>query len=428
MPPVFPKVLPNVLRKVASAGAAVMGALLGVSCFSTDLNLETGRGMAVGDREFRHALEEATGSPWSEGNAIRTLPNGAAFFPRMKEAVKSARRSITLETFAFVNSPVARSFSLALADRARAGVAVKVILDRVGSTKAGVKNLDLMREAGVDVRFFHPVNFLRPRYSNNRTHRKILVVDGRVAFTGGAGFAHAWRGNASRRGEWRDTQYEIRGPAVRAFQEAFRENWQELSGEEIRGASYFPRLVPVGERRVQVVADDPWREGTAVASGFVAAINGARRSLVLQQSYFIPNRGFRNLLIKAAERGVKVEVMVPDEGIDSRATRQASQNHWGELLRAGIRIYQYERSMMHGKLLVADGHFSIVGSANLDDRSFFINDEINLHVDSPAFAREQLAMFRRDCKQCREITLTNLKSVLEPGYKRFFMRFVESQL
>jgi cardiolipin synthase len=372
--------------------------------------------------------EEAVGTPWQDGNALVTLPNGDAFFARMLNEIRAARRSITLETFAFVNAPVTRRYSRALAERAREGVEVKLILDAVGSRDAGKKNLQLMREAGVDVRLYHPMNIFRPWSSNNRTHRKILVIDGRVAFTGGAGFAKAWGGDARNREEWRDTQYEIRGPAVAKFQGAFRENWFELTGEVLRGSSYFPDLASAGSAKVQVVADDPWNEIAPIADGYVAAINGAQGRLVLQQSYFVPNRRLRDLLLQAAGRGVAIEVMVPDEGIDSRATRQASQNHWEELLKGGIRIFQYERSMMHGKLLVADGLLSIVGSANLDDRSLFINDEINLHVESVAFAREQLLMYERDKKLSREVTMTNLKSVMEPWYQRFFAGLIESQL
>lgn len=373
-------------------------------------------------------MEQAAGTPWVGGNNLVTLPNGDSFFPAMLKEVQSARESITFETFALVEAPVTRELAWILAERARSGVEVKLILDAIGSARAGELNLRWMREAGVDVRLYHPVNIFRPRLSNNRTHRKILVVDGRVAFTGGAGFALAWEGNARTRKEWRDTQYEIRGPAVRLFQEAFRENWFELTGELLGGPSYFPRLARARDEAVQVVADDPWDGEALIAQGYVAAINGARRSLVLQQSYFVPNRIMRDLLMQAAARGVKIEVMVPDHGVDSKPTRQASQYHWKELLEAGIRIYQYERSMMHGKLLVADERLSIVGSANFDDRSFFINDEINLHVDSADFAREQLAMFGRDRALCREITTGNLKSVLEPWYKRFFAGLIASQL
>lgn len=382
----------------------------------------------VSGKEFRKELSTVAGVPWIAGNEIKTLPNGDAFFPPMLAAVKSARKSITFETFAFVDAPVTRRFSKALAEKAKAGIPVKMILDDVGSAKAGEGNVKLMREAGVELHFFHPINILRPQISNNRTHRKILVVDGKVAYTGGAGFAFAWSGNAHNTKHWRDTQYEIRGPAVASFQEAFRENWFELTGEDLKGSSYFPRLQAAGSLPVQVVYDSPWDKNHPIAHSVLAAINGSRRSLLLQQSYFVPNREFREALLRAAERGVKVEVMVPNHLVDSKPTRYASQNHWAGLLKGGIRIFQYETTMMHAKLLVADERISIVGSGNLDDRSFFINDEINLHVDSKDFAREQTRMFRKDLLKCREITSGNLGEVLEPGYKRFFARFIESHL
>ena len=384
--------------------------------------------MAVSSEGFPGKMAEVSRAPWIGGNTVRTLPNGDAFFPPMLAAVKSAKRSITFETFAFVDAPVTREFSKALAERAREGVPVKMILDDVGSAKAGKDNIRLMREAGVELHFFHPVNILRPQISNNRTHRKILVVDGRVAYTGGAGFALAWSGNAHSQKYWRDTQYEVRGPAVAGFQEAFRENWFELTEETIGGASYFPKLAGVGKTPVQVVFDSPWDSSHPIAHGVLAAINGARESLLLQQSYFVPNRDFRKALLEASARGVKVEVMVPNHLVDSKPTRYASQNYWAGLLRGGIRLYQYETTMMHAKLLVADARLSIVGSGNLDDRSFFINDEINLNVISEEFAREQTEMFRKDLRSSQEITLANLGKILEPGYKRFFAWFIESQL
>lgn len=415
--------MPKVARGLLLAGSWAL-----TSCFSSHLEVSAGRETPVKSAAFREEMVRVSRAAWIPGNEVRTLPNGDAFFPPMLAAVRSAKKSITLETFAFVRAPVTQAFAAALAGKAREGVAVKVILDDVGSARAGEANLRLMREAGVKVHLYHPVNILRPRYSNNRTHRKILVIDGRVAYTGGAGFAYAWSGNAEGPHHWRDTQYEIKGPAVARFQEAFCENWFELEGEVLRGASYFPRLQALGQTAVQVVFDDPWNPDHPIAHGVIAAINGARESLILQQSYFVPNRRFRDLLLAAVARGVKVEVMVPNHLVDSKPTRYASQNHWADLLRGGVRIYQYEATMLHGKLLVADEQISIVGSANLDDRSFFINDEINLHVDSAAFARTQLAMFRRDLGQSQEITLVNLPGVLEPGYKRFFARFLESQL
>ncbi len=427
MTPVFLKFLLSALRKVARVSLLV-GALSATSCFSSHLDPAVGLSTPVASRDFPKELAKASRSSWIAGNNVRTLPNGDAFFPPMLAAVKSAKRSITFETFAFVDAQITLDFAEALAERARAGVPVKMILDKVGSAKAGKRNIALMREAGVELHFYHPINLLRPRYTNNRTHRKILVVDGKIAFTGGAGFACAWTGNADTSQNWRDTQYEIKGPAVARFQEAFQENWYELAGEKLEGSSYFPPLSRAGSTSVQVIYDGPWDQNHPIAHGVLATINGARESLVLQQSYFIPNHDFRAALLQAAARGVKVEILVPNQLIDSKPTRWASQNYWKMLLKAGILLYQYEPTMLHSKLLVADGRISIVGSGNLDDRTFFINDEINLHVDSREFAREQVAMFRRDLKAAREITPENLKSVLEPGYKRFFGRLVQSQL
>ncbi|MEJ6581005.1 MAG: phospholipase D-like domain-containing protein [Akkermansiaceae bacterium] len=416
------------MLKVAKRALLLLCLLSTPSCFNTSVDPTVGLSVPVRSREFAPEMAKVAHTPWIPGNKVHTLPNGDAFFPPMLEAVKKAKHTITFETFAFVDAPITRDFSDALAAKAREGIAVHMILDKVGSRKAGKDNVRLLREAGVDLHFFHPVNYFFPQSSNNRTHRKILVIDGHTAFTGGAGFALAWSGNAHTPKHWRDTQYEVRGPAVALLQKSFTENWQELTGTELRGSSYFPPLTRVGTDRVQVLSDGPFDDTQAIAHSFLAAINGARESLLMEQSYFVPNSDFRQALLRAAARGVKIEVLVPNHLVDSKPTRYASQNHWASLLKSGIRIYQYEPTMMHCKLLVADGRFSIVGSANLDNRSFFINDEINLHIDSPAFAREQTLMFRRDLGKAREITLQNLPDVLAPAYKRFFARFIEMQL
>ncbi|YCM42557.1 phospholipase D-like domain-containing protein [Verrucomicrobiaceae bacterium 227] len=416
------------MLKAAKRALLLLPLLSTPSCFNTTVDASVGLTVPVRSLAFAPQMTEVANTPWISGNQVRTLPNGDAFFPPMLEAVKKARHTITFETFAFVDAPITRDFSEALAAKARQGVAVHMILDKVGSRKAGPDNVKLLREAGVELHFFHPLNYFLPRRSNNRTHRKILVVDGHTAFTGGAGFAYAWSGNAHSPKHWRDTQYEVRGPAVALLQKSFNENWQELTGTKLQGPSYFPPLTPTGSYRVQVLSDGPFDDSQTIAHSVLAAINGARESLVMEQSYFVPNSDFRHALLRAAARGVKIEVLVPNHLVDSKPTRYASQNHWAPLLKSGIRIYQYEPTMMHCKLLVADGRFSIVGSANLDNRSFFINDEINLHIDSAAFAREQTRMFRRDLTRAREITLGNLPDVLAPGYKRFFARFIETQL
>lgn len=397
-------------------------------CFHRSVDASVGARVAVRTPNFAKEFSKASRVPWHEGNAVRTLVNGEAFFPPMLKAVRGAKKSITFETFAFIESPVTRKFSEALAEKAREGVAVHVILDGVGSRDVGEFNIGLMRNAGAEVEIYHPLHNILPNALSNRTHRKILVVDGKVGFTGGAGFAHAWTGNAQSPSFWRDTQYEVRGPAVGQLQEAFCENWSEMTGKELRGREYFPKLSRRGNLRAQFVFDSPKDRKHPLAHSVLMAINSSRESLVMAQSYFVPTKPFREALLKAAARGVKIKILVPNKGIDSKPSRYASQNHWVELLRGGLRIYQYEATMMHGKLLVADGRLSIIGSGNLDDRSFFINDEVNLHVDSVAFAKEQTRMFRDDLKKSREITMVNLPEVLEASYKRFFARLIENQL
>lgn len=414
--------------KSALLSLCLLGTPVGISsCFHRTVIPDVGLEIPVQSADFAPSLATTTGTPWLSGNHVRTLPNGDAFFPPMIEAIRKARQTITFETFAFVEAPITRDVTQALCERAREGVAVHMILDHTGSRKAGKANIKALREAGVDLHFFHPFNPLFPKRTNNRTHRKILVVDGEIAFTGGAGFAHAWSGNAHSPEHWRDTQYEIKGPAVAPIQQSFAENWHELTGVKLQGPSYFPPLQSAGPYRVQVLSDGPNNHAHPIAHSYLAAINGARKSLVMEQSYFIPTTPFRKALLRAAKRGVKIEVLVPSKLIDSKPARYASQNHWRILLEHGIRIYEYEPTMMHAKLLVADDRLSIIGSSNFDDRSFFINDEINLHVDSPGFAREQLKMIRHDLTKAREITLENLHTVLAPGYKRFFIRLIESQ-
>jgi len=417
------------LRKEGKALASLIlcvGLLTG--CFHRSVDGTIGNKVAVGSAGFAKEFSDASGVSWYEGNEIKTLINGNAFFPPMLEAVRGAKKSITFETFAFIECPLTREFSEALAEKAREGVAVHIILDGIGSRDVGKFNVGLMRNAGADVKIYHPIHHCWPNTLSNRTHRKILVVDGRIGFTGGAGFAQAWTGDAQNSSFWRDTQYEVRGPAVRQLQEAFCENWRETTGNELRDDRYFPRLSPQGNIRAQFVFDSPRNRNHPLAHSVLMAINSSRESLALAQSYFVPTKPLRDALLRAAARGVRVEILVPNKDIDSKPSRYASQNHWADLLRGGIRIFQYEATMMHGKLLVADGRLSIVGSGNLDDRSFFINDEVNLHVDSVVFAREQSRMFRDDLKQSREITLQNLHEVLEASYKRFFARWIEGHL
>ncbi|MGJ8697895.1 MAG: phospholipase D-like domain-containing protein [Verrucomicrobiaceae bacterium] len=422
--PAFPKCLPSAWRTVARSLLA--SALLGNTTSCIHRTLEPAAGLNA--PAPAPAIAQKTGIPWTSGNHIRTLINGDQFYPPMLEAIRSAEKTITFETFAYVPGFVANDFTTALANKAKDGVNVHLILDAIGSAKLGSEHLTPLRQCGVQVHLYHPYHVLNPWRSNFRTHRKILVVDGHTAFTGGAGFADSWLGHAQSPKHWRDTQYRIEGPAVAQLQHTFNDNWKKLTGQTLTGSHYFPPLTKKGPYRAQFVPDSPRDPSHPLAHSVLIAINAAQKSLALQQSYFIPNPTFRRALVAAANRGVRIDIIVPGKLIDSRPSRYASQNHWAELLRAGIRLHQYETSMMHGKLLVADSRFTIVGSGNLDDRSFFINDEVNLHVDSPAFAREQLKMFRHDLSRCTQITLQNLPSHLEPALKRFASGLLAPQL
>lgn len=389
---------------------------------------DAGKKVAVGSRAYQNLSTQLAGTPWISGNEVTTYVNGDHFFPAMITAMEKAEKSITLETFAFVESDVTREVSVLLAKKALEGAAVHLILDAVGSRNMGAGNFALLKNAGVEIELFRPFNYFIILHSNCRTHRKILIVDGKTAFTGGSGFANAWMGDAKSPEHWRDTHFRLTGPAVATMQGTFTLNWWELTGKMLSGPAYFPPLQKTGTHLVQVPAAGFDSHDHNLANSYLAAINAAQESLFLQQAYFIPNRQIRSALTKARKRGVEVTIMVPGPLIDSKFSRYASQNHWRELLSAGVSLFQYEPTMMHAKVLVADRRLSLVGSANIDPRSFNINDENNLHVISESFAKEQIAIIKNDLKVCQEITLQNLKTQLAPLPYRWAGRMIEGQL
>ena len=398
------------------------------SCASRMIEPMVGAESSVSSPAFSSTMARISNTPWTRGNQVITLENGDAYYPAMLEAIQNAQTSITFEAFAFVDGPMTRTFTEALAQKAQEGVSVLMIVDEIGSRHIGEDNEALLRSSGVRFHAYHPLNPLRPFRSNNRTHRKILVVDGRRAFTGGAGFAYAWEGNAQSADHWRDTQYEVNGPAVTQLQRAFAENWEDLTGETLAGSAYYPTQLPKGHHMAQFVFDSPQNRSNPLAHSVLCGINSARESLILEQAYFVPNKALKRALIAASRRGVEVAMLMPSDKTDSLFCRYASQNSWKELLKAGVRLYQYNPTMMHGKLLIADSRLSIVGSGNLDGRSFFINDEVNLHVLSPTFAAEQKAMFLRDLKQADEITPSNLSVIVGPALHRIIAKVISPQL
>lgn len=402
-----------------------------VSCAKLDDSPFIGMGVsapALASQQFDEAMEQEAKAAWTEGNQIDTLVNGGEYFPVMLEAVKSAKKTITFETFVAVNGYVTYDLVMAMCERAKAGVRVHVILDGVGSMKLDERYLIALRNAGVEVELYRPFNLFRLLYGNNRDHRKILVVDGKLGFTGGAGYADCWNGAAKGKWQWRDTMYRVRGPLVAELQRGFMNNWAELRGVELESNGYFPKLARVGDMKAQVVLGAPCERGDTLGAGYLLAIDAAQKSILIEHAYFLPNKQLRKALLRAMLRGVAVDIILPNDHIDTPIVRQISMSYWPELLAAGARIYEFQPSMMHGKLIVVDDELSIIGSGNFDDRTFFINDEINVHVLSKRFARAQRRMFENDLKSCEQKYEADAKARIVDLPRRWLGKLVEPQL
>jgi cardiolipin synthase len=364
---------------------------------------------SAGSPEFRHSAGSLLGADFVSGNNITTLANGMQIFPSMLSAIRSAKHTINFETYVFNDGRIGREFSDALAERARAGVKVCAILDAQGTDEMGSGNLSQMRGAGVDVVKYHSIVWLDPRRFNNRTHRKLLIVDGKTAFVGGVGIADEWAGNADSPQHWRDNHYKVTGPVVAQVQGIFTAHWLATRGNVLHGADYFPPLAGTGPYLAQAIRSSTGNANLDLM--YLLAIASARNSLRIENAYFLPSDLARKELIHAAERGVRVEIIVPGKLIDEKLVRASSKRHWPELLRAGVKIYEYQPTMMHVKLMVVDGVFVSVGSGNFDHRSISLNDEANLDVLDRGFAAEQTRLFDKDKRRSRLIRLDEVSHV-----------------
>jgi len=357
--------------------------------------------------EFRQAAGSLLGSNFVAGNGIVTLANGDQIFPSMLKAIHGAQRSIDFETYVFWDGDIARQFAEALAERARAGVKVNAILDAQGTSKMGVANLALLREAGVKVQKYHSIIWWDIRRFNNRSHRKLLIVDGKTAFVGGVGIANEWTGNAQSPEHWRDNHSKVTGPVVAQLQGIFMENWLKTRGEVLHGPEYFPPLSPTGPYLAQGFKSSPRLGDNNISLMYLLAIASAQKTLRIENAYFLPDKLTRKELLSAAKRGVKVEIIIPGKHIDQKLVRTASRRFWPEFIQAGIKLYEYQPTMVHVKLMIVDDTFVSVGSGNFDNRSVRLNDEANLDVLNHSFAGEQLRLFERDKKQSRELTVND---------------------
>jgi len=390
----------------ATALVTLVATLLVINLSGGEKTLETHVVSSYGTRDpqFRRTMSSLLSAPVLGGNRVDDLQNGEEIFPPMLEAIRGARRSITFETYIYWSGDVGRRFAEALSARARAGVPVHVLLDWVGSSKMEPRFLEQLREAGVQVERFHEPSWYTLSRLNNRTHRKLLVVDGAVAFTGGVGIADQWDGDAQDPDHWRDTHYRLEGPAAASFQAVFLDNWTKATGRVLHGPAYFPALEPAGDTAAQMVSSSPSGGSEAVHLMYLLALAAARETIVLSSSYFVPDDVTVEALLAAVKRGVSVRIVTPGPLIDTKLVRAASRARWGELLAAGVRIAEYQPTMYHVKMLAVDGVFVSVGSTNFDNRSFRLNDEANLNVYDTRFAEEAEAVFDADWAKSTPIT------------------------
>ncbi|MET0218383.1 MAG: phospholipase D-like domain-containing protein [Burkholderiales bacterium] len=357
------------------------------------------------DPQFRRTMGVLLGPAIVGGNRLWTLNNGDEIFPAMLAAICAAKRSITFETYIYWSGGIGKTFAEALSERARAGVKVHVLLDWVGSLKMEQALLDEMQRAGVEIAKYHPLHWYHIARMNNRTHRKLLVADGRIGFTGGVGIADKWSGNAQDPDHWRDIHYRVEGPVVAQLQAVFLDNWMKVRGEVLHGDTYFPALEPMGPSPAQMFSSSPSGGGESMRLMYLLSITAARHAIRLSASYFVPDALTIRTLVQARERGVEVQVIVPGGYIDSETVRRASRAKWGALLEAGVEIYEYRPTMFHCKVMVVDEVLVSVGSTNFDNRSFSLNDEANLNVYDIGFAREQVAVFQRDRAHAHRVSL-----------------------
>jgi cardiolipin synthase len=376
--------------------------------------------VAVGQPAFVRALEAHTDAPLVPGNRAQILLNGDEIFPAMLAAIREARTTITFANFIYEKGDIAREMADALAERCRAGVGVNVLLDAIGSNRMPKQYRQLMERAGCHVATYHSINPLSIKRINHRNHRRILVVDGRIGFTGGTGVGEKWTGDGRTKGQWRQTDVRVEGPIVSHLQAAFAENWRDATGLVLGGDAYFPRpLEPRGNLTVQSIKSSRASGAAAAYMLFLLAIDSSRSSILITNPYFVPDGRLTDALVQAVKRGVDVSIITAgnaDTMLD-RLVRQASQAHFGRVLEAGAKIYEYGPALMHAKTMVIDGLWVSIGSANLDNRSFALNNELNLAFLDKGLAARMTEIFRDDLKFTKQVTYEDWQ---RHGWRNFF--------
>ena len=385
------------------AVVALLGLVAAVGCARVQPHVALPP-LMLGEPSFFPTLEAHAGAPIVGGNAVEILLNGEHIFPSVLTAIRSAQRTITYAQYYYEDGPVARDIAEALAERCRAGVGVNVLLDAFGSLNVPGEYVELMRASGCHVVWFRPLSQYVFRRYHKRNHRRILVVDGRVGFTGGAGVSRKWMGNGRTEHHWRDTDVRVEGPIVEYLQAAFVENWLEATGMVLGGEAYFPRPIePRGQVHAQVARSSPAGGSTAMYTTLLLALSGARKSVLVTNPYFVLDDRMRDAVRRTVQRGVRVAVLVPSV-IDHNIVRQASRAKFGELLQAGVEIYEYTPALLHAKTMVIDGVWATIGSTNLDNLSFAYNEELNLFFYDRGVAQQLERVFTEDVQVSRRVT------------------------
>jgi len=356
--------------------------------------------------EFINQLAAISDARIEQHTRVEDIPNGANFYPAEIEAIRAARQSVDLEAYILEKGEVASKIVEALTERARAGVEVNVVADAMGSVSTRKSFFDDLKKAGGHVAWYHPLRWYNWPRANNRTHREMLIIDGKTAFVGGAGIADHWFKQVKKDAPWRDSMFRVSGDAVTSLQGIFTENWLEASDHILLGEKYFPPAANAEGTVAMAIGSSPSEGGSTRARMlFQVLIASARNNLSITTPYFLPDQSLRKELVRAIQRGVKVQILVPGKHSDHGMTRSSSRGLYGDLLQAGAEIYEYQPAMIHAKIIIVDGTWSVVGSTNLDHRSFGLNDEDNLVVLDKELSARLLTDFHNDLSQSRKVTL-----------------------
>ena len=384
---------------------------------------------AVSDPQFRREMSVLLGPAILAGNQVTPLENGDQIFPAMLDAIHSAQKTITFETYIYWSGDIGKQFSAAFIERARAGVRVTITIDWHGGAKLDKNQLAEMKQAGVRVELYRPLRWYNLSRLNKRTHRKLLIVDGKIGFTGGVGIADSWEGHAQDPDHWRDMHFRVEGPVVAQMQSAFNDNWIKSTGEVLNGPDYFPAMTPAGSMDASVFTSSPSGGSESMHLMYLMVIAATVHNIDLSAAYFVPDELMSKALVAARSRGVRVRILMPGKYTDSEAVRLASKESWGPLLAAGVEMYEYQPTMIHNKMLIADDQMVSVGSTNFDIRSFQLNDEASLNIYDRTFATHMTTVFEGDLRKATPYTweMWNKRSWAEKAAEQL-IRPIKSQL